>query len=276
VNFHKMQGAANDFVVVDGRELSEVDWASVAVRACNRRLGVGADGILVLEPSQAENFRLRYHNADGSPAEMCGNGIRCMAKFALDIGATDQKRLSWETGAGRVTTDVLEYGHGPARVRVDMGPPQFAPRDIPVMVEGDEVRDTAFAVNGSQLRLTCLSMGNPHAVAFVDSIDAFPLQRIGPEVEHHPAFPRRTNFEIAEVVDAGHLRMRVWERGVGETQACGTGACAVAVAAQLVRQADAEVEVQLPGGRLTVAWTPGHSVLMTGPAETSFTGELKD
>src|ERR1700730_17159498 len=133
-----MQGAANDFVVVDGRELSDVDWASVAVRACNRRLGVGADGILVLEPSQPENFRLRYHNADGSPAEMCGNGIRCMAKFALDIGATDQKRLSWETGAGRVTTDVLEYGDGPARVRVDMGPPQFAPGDIPVMVEGDE------------------------------------------------------------------------------------------------------------------------------------------
>jgi diaminopimelate epimerase len=119
-------------------------------------------------------------------------------------------------------------------------------------------------------------MGNPHAVAFVDSVEAFPLERIGPGVEHHPAFPRRTNFEIVEVVDAGHLRMRVWERGVGETQACGTGACAVAVAAQLVRQADAEVEIQLPGGRLTVAWTPGRNVLMTGLAETSFTGELKD
>jgi diaminopimelate epimerase len=269
-----MQGAANDFVVVDGRELGHVDWAEVAVRACNRRLGIGADGILVLEPSETEDFRMRYHNADGSPSEMCGNGIRCIAKFVLDIGATDRRQLSWETGAGRVTTDVLEYGEGPARVRVDMGPPHFSPAEIPVTLDGDVVRESVFAVNGSQLSLTCLSMGNPHAVAFVDSVAAFPLERIGPEVEHHPAFPRRTNFEIAEVVDAGHLRMRVWERGVGETQACGTGACAVAVAAQLVRQADEEVEIELPGGRLTVAWTAGGNVLMTGHAETSFTGEF--
>jgi diaminopimelate epimerase len=276
VKFHKMQGAANDFVVVDGRQLTDVDWESVAVRACNRRLGVGADGILVLEPSRSESFRMRYHNADGSPSEMCGNGIRCIAKFALDIGATDRRQLTWETGAGRVSTDVLDYGNGPARVRVDMGPPHFAPAEIPVSLDGDVVRETLFAVNGLQLSLTCVSMGNPHAVTFVDSVDAFPLERIGPEVEHHPAFPRRTNFEIAEVVDAGHLRMRVWERGVGETQACGTGACAVAVAAQLVRHADSEVEIELPGGRLTVAWAPGGTVLMTGPAETSFTGELAD
>jgi diaminopimelate epimerase len=271
-----MQGAANDFVVVDGRELKDVDWTSVAVRACNRRLGVGADGILVLEPSQTEDFHMRYHNADGSPSEMCGNGIRCMAKFALDIGATEQRQLTWETGAGRIATDVLEYGEGPARVRVDMGPPHFAPAEIPVALEGNDVRESPFAVNGSQLSLTCLSMGNPHAVTFVDSVESFPLERIGPEVEHHPSFPRRTNFEIAEVIDPGHLNMRVWERGVGETQACGTGACAVAVAAQLVRNADAEVEIQLPGGRLTVAWTPGRNVLMTGLAETSFTGEFAD
>jgi diaminopimelate epimerase len=274
MKFHKMQGAANDFVVVDGRGLSEVDWAAVAARACDRRLGVGADGVLVLEVSQAEDFRMRYHNADGSESEMCGNGIRCMAKFALDVGATVDRRLTWETGAGQVTTDVLEYGEGPARVRVDMGPPRFAPSDIPVKVEGDDVREVPFAVNGRELSLTCVSMGNPHAVAFVDSVANFPLERLGPEVEHHAAFPNRTNFEIVEVVDPGHLRMRVWERGVGETQACGTGACAVAVAGRLVRQTEPEVEIDLPGGRLTVAWRPGQNVLLTGPAETSFMGDF--
>src|ERR1700694_5802919 len=132
MKFHKMQGASNDFVVVDGRELEAVDWAAIARRACDRRLGGGAHGVLVLEPTQAEDFRMRYHNDDGSEAEMCGNGIRCMAKFALDIGATADRRLSWETGAGRVTTEVLEYAEGPARVRVDMGAPRFAPADIPV------------------------------------------------------------------------------------------------------------------------------------------------
>jgi diaminopimelate epimerase len=274
MNFHKMQGAANDFIVVDGRQLAKVAWASVAVRVCDRRLGVGGDGILVLEDSQVEDFRMLYHNADGSAGEMCGNGIRCMAKFALDIGATSARQLNWETGAGRVTTDVLEYGRGPARVRADMGPPRFAPADIPVKADGDNVREVPFAVNGTELSITCVSMGNPHAVTFVDSVAGFPLEQLGPEVEHHEAFPNRTNFEIVEVIDAGHLRMRVWERGVGETQACGTGACAVAVAGQLVRQTKPEVEIDLPGGRLTVAWRPGENVLLTGPAETSFTGDF--
>jgi diaminopimelate epimerase len=274
MNFHKMQGAANDFVVVDGRELANVDWAALAVRLCNRRLGVGGDGILILEDSQAGDFRMRYHNADGGESEMCGNGIRCLAKFALDIGATSKSQLDWETGAGRVATEVLEYGPGPVRVRADMGPPRFAPADIPVRAEGDDVREVPFSVNGTDLSLTCVSMGNPHAVTFVDSVAGFPLDRLGPEVEHHVAFPNRTNFEIVEVIDPGHLRMRVWERGVGETQACGTGACAAAVVAQLVRQTQPEVEIDLPGGRLMVAWRPGENVLLTGPAETSFTGDF--
>jgi diaminopimelate epimerase len=274
MKFHKMQGAANDFVVVDGRELLDIDWAGVAVRVCDRRLGVGGDGILILEVSQAVDFRMRYHNADGTEGEMCGNGIRCMAKFALDIDATAKRRINWETGAGRVITDVLEYGRGPARVRADMGPPRFAPADIPVKADGDDVKEVPFAVNGTELSLTCVSMGNPHAVTFVDSVASFPLERLGPEVEHHEAFPNRTNFEIVEVIDPGHLRVRVWERGVGETQACGTGACAVAVAGQLVRQTEPEVEIDLPGGRLTVAWRPGENVLLTGPAETSFTGDF--
>jgi diaminopimelate epimerase len=275
MKFHKMQGAANDFVVIDGRELTQDDWPALAIRACDRRLGVGADGLLVLEPSDGgDDFRMRYHNADGTVGEMCGNGIRCMAKFALDIGATDRRELAWETGAGRVTTEVLEYGDGRTVVRADMGPPRFAPAEIPVVASGDEVREAAFSVDGSQLKLTCISMGNPHAVTFVDSVADFPLERLGPEVEHHTAFPNRTNFEIVEVLDPGHLRMRVWERGVGETMACGTGACAVAVAGRLVRRTNPEVEVEVPGGRLTVAWRPGEHVLLTGPAETSFTGDL--
>src|ERR1700680_1814634 len=275
MKFHKMQGAANDFVVVDGRELVNVDWATLAVRACDRRLGVGADGILILENSQAEDFRMRYHNADGSEGEMCGNGIRCMAKFALDIGATAKRGLSWETGAGRVTTDVLDYGRGPARVRGDMGPPRLAPAEIPGQADGDNVREVPFAVNGRELNLTCVSMGNPHAVAFVDSVASFPLERLGPEVEDHHAFPNRTNFETVEVIDPRHLRMRVWERGVGETQACGTGACAVAVAGQLVRRTEPEEEIELPAGRLRVAWRPAQNVLLPGPAETSFTGNFE-
>jgi diaminopimelate epimerase len=205
---------------------------------------------------------------------MCGNGIRCMAKFVLDIGASEKRDLSWETGAGLVTTEVLEYGAGRTIVRADMGPPRFTPADIPVEVSGEDVREAVFSVNGSQIKLTCVSMGNPHAVAFVESVADFPLERLGPEVEHHPAFPNRTNFEIVEILDSGHLRMRVWERGVGETQACGTGACAVAVAGRLVRDTDAEVEIEVPGGRLSVAWRPGQSVFLTGPAETSFRGEL--
>ena len=274
MNFHKMQGAANDFVVVDGRQVDGVDWASLAVRACDRRLGIGADGILALEDSDDADFRMRYHNADGSTGEMCGNGIRCIAKFALDIGATESRTLAWETGAGRVSTEVLDYAGGIATVRADMGMPHFAPAEIPVDAPGEEVREAVFAVNGSQLKLTCVSMGNPHAVAFVDSVIDFPLERLGPEVEHHPAFPNRTNFEVVEVIDGGHLRMRVWERGVGETMACGTGACAVAIASQLVRRTAPDVDVEVPGGRLSVSWRPGDNVLLTGPAETSFIGEL--
>src|SRR5258708_4681004 len=274
MNFHKMQGAANDFVVVDGRAGKAVDWAALAIKACDRRRGVGADGLLALEDTEDADFRMRYHNADGSMGEMCGNGIRCMAKLGADVGATEGGKLIWETGAGRITTEVLEYGGEVATVRADMGPLRFIPAEIPVDAPGMEVREAPFAVNGSQLKLTCVSMGNPHAVTFVDSVTDFPLERLGPEVERHPAFPNRTNFEIVEVIDADHLRMRVWERGVGETMACGTGACAVAVASQLVRRTAPDVDIEVPGGRLRVSWRPGQSVLLTGPAETSFTGEL--
>jgi diaminopimelate epimerase len=275
IEFHKIHGAANDFVVIDGRGRAE-DWAALAVRACDRRRGVGGDGLLVLEPPSTghADFRMRYHNADGSEAEMCGNGIRCMAKFALDIGATEKLELTWDTGAGIVRTEVLEHGKAEATVRVNMGAPRLTPADIPVAGSGDMIREQPFAVDGTSLELTCVSMGNPHAVTYVDSVAAFPLERLGPLVEHHASFPRRTNFEIVEVLAPDHLRMRVWERGVGETMACGTGACAVAVASHLVRGTADTVSVDLPGGRLLVHWADGEDVLMTGPAETVFVGRL--
>ena len=276
MRFHKLHGASNDFVVVDGRNRGERDWTALAAAVCDRRRAVGADGLLVLEDSPSHDFRLRYHNADGSEAEMCGNGIRCMAKFVLDTGVTDQRTLTWETLAGPITTEVLAHDGASALVRVDMGPPRFAPDEIPVQAGGPEVREEAFDVDGETVQLSCVSMGNPHAVAFVDSVDGYPLERIGPAVERHPRFPQRTNFEIVEVLAPDHLRMRVWERGVGETMACGTGACAVAVAARLVRNAAPEVDIDLPGGRLHVGWAPGGNVMLSGPAEAAFTGEFVD
>jgi diaminopimelate epimerase len=274
IDFHKIHGAANDFVVVDGRA-TDLDWAALAARVADRRRGVGADGLLVLSPPEGgADFRMRYYNADGSEAEMCGNGIRCIAKFALDIGATEKRGLEWETGAGPVHTEVLEHRTLTATVRVNMGRPRLRPADVPVAGDGEMVREQPFQVDGTSLVLTCLSMGNPHAVAFVESVADFPLERLGPLVEHHPDFPRRTNFEVVEVLGPDHLRMRVWERGVGETMACGTGACAVAVASRLVRGTDETVAVDLPGGSLTVRWKEGCEVLMTGPAETVFVGSL--
>ena len=274
IQFHKIHGAANDFVVVDGREVAQ-DWTALAIRACDRRRGVGADGLLVLQPAAgAADFRMLYINADGSPAEMCGNGIRCIAKFALDIGATVKESLTWETGGGPVSTQVLSHGPIEATVRVNMGPPRLRPGDIPVTGDGEMVREQAFRVNGASLDLTCVNMGNPHAVTYVESVAEFPLERLGPLVENHPDFPRHTNFEIVEVLAPDHLRMRVWERGVGETMACGTGACAVAVASRLVRGTDETVAVDLPGGRLSIQWKDGADVMMTGPAETVFVGKL--
>lgn len=281
IEFRKIHGAANDFVVVDGRPVSDGgvgdhDWSELAIRACDRRRGVGGDGLLVLQPAdgQGADFQMRYHNADGSEAEMCGNGIRCLARFALEVGATHKRELTWQTGAGLVRTEVLEQGEIESTVRVNMGPPRLTPAEVPVEGTGEMVREQPFAVDGTSLELTCVSMGNPHAITYVDNVDSFPLERLGPLVERHPAFPQRTNFEIVEVVAPDHLRMRVWERGVGETMACGTGACAVAVASHIVKGTSDTVAVDLPGGRLSVHWVEGGDVIMTGPAETVFVGKL--
>jgi diaminopimelate epimerase len=269
MRFEKMHGLGNDFLVVDDREQQPVDWPVLARRVCERHTGVGADGVLLIQGSDVADLRMRLFNADGSEAEMCGNGIRCTAQFVAVHGIAGD-RVVWETGAGAVVTERL----GDDLVTVDMGPPRFDPSDIPFDAEGDEVVDQPLHVDGRTLRVTALSMGNPHCVTVVDDVAAFPLAEIGPLVEHHPRFPQRTNFEIVQVLSRTRVRQRTFERGVGETSACGTGASAVGVALQRLSLCDSPVTVELRGGPLHIAWAPGTTVRMTGPAQRVYTGHL--
>ncbi len=269
MRFEKMHGLGNDFLVVDDREAQPVDWPALAQRVCERHTGVGADGVLLVQRSDVADLRMRLFNADGSEAEMCGNGIRCVAEYVAVHGISGD-RVVWETGAGAVVTERI----GDDLVTVDMGPPRFAPAEIPARFDAAEVLDAPLRVGDTTLRVSCVSMGNPHCVVVVDDVDAFPLQRIGPLVEHHEAFPQRTNFEIVQVLSRTRVRQRTFERGVGETNACGTGASAVGVAVQRLGLCDAPVTVELRGGPLHIAWAPGTTVRMTGPAQRVYTGHL--
>jgi len=270
MRFEKMHGLGNDFLVVDDRDTQAVDWPALARRVCVRHTGVGADGVLLIQCSDRADLRMRLFNADGSEAEMCGNGIRCVAEYVAVHGISGD-HVVWETGAGHVITDRL----GDDLVTVDLGPPRFAPGDIPVDAPGlDAVVDQPLEVGGRTLRMTCVSMGNPHCVVVVDDVDAFPLDEVGPLVERHPRFPQRTNFEIVQVVSRTQVRQRTFERGVGETNACGTGAAAVGVAMQRLGLCDSPLTVELRGGPLHIAWAPGQPVRMTGPAQRVYTGHL--
>jgi diaminopimelate epimerase len=270
MRFEKMHGLGNDFLVVDDREQQPIDWPALSRRVCARHTGVGADGVLLIQASDRADLRMRLVNADGSEAEMCGNGIRCVAEYVAVHGIAGD-RVVWETGAGLVITERL----GDDMVTVDMGPPRFAPQQIPVLAEGrDEVVDQPLGVAGLDLRITCVGMGNPHCVVVVDDVDAFPLDRVGPLLERHERFPQRTNVEIVQVVSRTQVRQRTFERGVGETSACGTGASAVGVAMQRLGLCDSPVTVELRGGPLHIAWAPGEPVRMTGPALRVYTGHL--
>ena len=269
MRFEKMHGLGNDFLVVDDREAQPVDWPTVARRACERHTGVGADGILLIQASDAADLRMRLFNADGSEAEMCGNGIRCVAQYVAGHGISGD-RVVWETGAGTLVTERL----GDDLVTVDMGFPRFAAAEIPFDSDAAEIVDQTLRVGDATLDITCVSMGNPHCVTVVDDVDAFPLAEIGPQVERHPSFPQRTNFEIVQVLSRTRVRQRTFERGVGETNACGTGASAVGVAMQRLGLCDSPVTVELRGGPLHIAWAPGTTVRMTGPAQRVYTGHL--
>jgi diaminopimelate epimerase len=276
VKFLKMQGTGNDFVVLDGlrERLPVADWASLARRMCDRHFGVGSDGVLVVEPSQRADFRMRMFNPDGSEAEMCGNGIRCFAKYVYDAGLARGCEMAVETGAG-VLDLVVHARNGTAdAVTVSMGVPEFRPERIPVAVDGEVARDVPIDGVGADVRVTCVSMGNPHAVMFLDRpVAEFPLEQVGPKVERHRLFPRRINLEVVHQRGPDELDVRVWERGAGITLACGTGACAVAAAARLHGRIRDRVRVNLPGGALEIAWDGKSEIVMTGPAALVFEGD---
>ncbi len=281
MDFTKMQGAANDFVVVDARNL-ERDWPALAVAICDRHRGVGADSLILLINSDKADFGMRVFDADGSEAETCGNGIRCLARYVLEKGLVrpDAREITIETVAAinRVTCE-QENGRI-TRFRANMGRPQLAAERIPVRLEkgrGVDINNMLTyktSVNGVPLTLNFVSMGNPHAVFFTDRpVAEFPLDTIGPVVERLPIFPQRANFEVVRVVGKGRVEARVWERGVGETLACGSGAGAIAVAAELLGYTGKEVDIQLPGGVLRAERNGRGDVVLAGPAETVFEGQ---
>jgi diaminopimelate epimerase len=277
MRFSKMHGLGNDFVMIDCLTMhhDEDDLQRKAVAICDRRFGVGADGLILILPSDGSDFRMRVINSDGSEAEMCGNGVRCLGKYVFDRGLTTSAELNVETGAG-VKTLLLNSADGKVKtVKVDMGAPEFRRNAIPMSgPDAEIVRDEPISVSGANLSVTCVSMGNPHCVAFVDDVAAYPVASIGPQVERHELFPKRTNVEFVQIMGPSEIKMRVWERGAGETLACGTGACASAIASALNGKTGDKVLVHLAGGDLEIDWTGREHVYMTGPASDVFDGEL--
>lgn len=277
MKFTKMHGLGNDFIVVDGLEetLVEAELPDLARRACDRHFGVGADGIILALPSDQADFRMRLINSDGSEAEHCGNGIRVMAKLVYDRGHTHSSRITVET-IGRINVLDLNTRDGKVdTVRVDMAEPIFDRGRIPMTGPAEEEAiEVPLEVGDRTLGFSCISMGNPHAVTFVEDVDAFPVETLGPLVEHHPVFPRRTNVEFIQVLGPAELKMRVWERGAGITLACGTGACASLVAAARTGRSSRNATVHLPGGDLLIEWSDDNHVYMTGPAVEVFQGTL--
>jgi diaminopimelate epimerase len=268
-----MQGCGNDYVYVDGFHHLVGDPAAMAKAVSDRRFGVGSDGLILVLPSDKADLRMRMWNADGSESEMCGNGLRCVAKFAYEHGLTPKRRrLTAETGAGILGIDLDVRGGRVESVTVDMGPPRLERAEIPMEGAPGRVVDEPLNVGDRVFRVTCLSMGNPHCVTYVDDVKTFPVDRYGPAIETHPAFPRRTNVEFVQVVSRGEVIQRTWERGAGETWACGTGASAVAVAGVLTNVTDRQVLVHLTGGDLRIEWKEGGDVFKSGPAVTVFEG----
>ncbi len=272
IPFAKFQGIGNDFVMIADPDDALTITPATAERLCDRRFGIGADGVIRVAPGRnGADFFMDHLNSDGSEAEMCGNGIRCLAVFARQEGLTDKNTLDVGTRSG--IKNIVVSGD---RVRVDMGSPIFDPTEIPVQWEGADALQAKLDMPDGHIEVACVSMGNPHAVIFVDDPSIAPVMTLGPVVEHHPAFPNKTNVEFVTIESSKRVRMRVWERGVGETMACGTGACAVAVVARQIGGAEELLEVVLPGGSLEIEWhgstADSRPVFMTGPAERVFDG----
>jgi diaminopimelate epimerase len=277
LEFTKYHGLGNDFLLIDNRETSEpkVSMAQ-AEKLCDRHFGIGADGVIFALPGQdGTDYTMRIFNSDGSEPEMCGNGIRCMARFVADLEKTTElKSYKIHTLAGVITPKLTADG----LITVDMGEPRLLAAEIPTtLAPADQsVVNQFMQVADRDWAVTCVSMGNPHCITFVEDVAAVPLEAIGPQFEHHPAFPKRTNTEFIQVVRSDYLKMRVWERGAGITLACGTGACAALVAAVLTGRSDRRATVELPGGPLVIEWSEADNRLsMTGPAEKVFVGAVR-
>lgn len=275
MKFTKMHGAGNDYVYIDGFSETVSDPVALARKISDRNFGVGGDGLILILPSEQADVCMRMFNADGSEAEMCGNGVRCVAKYAYDHDLVNKTDITVETGNGVLPLELFTNDTGKVdRVRVNMGTPGLTRADLPMTGPADEqVIDQELTVLDQTFRITCVSMGNPHCVIYVDEVANFPVERYGTAIENHPLFPQRTNVEFVEVLSAREVRQRTWERGSGETLACGTGASAVTVAGMLTGRTGPQLLNHLTGGDLEMAWDGQGEVYMTGPAEEVFTGD---
>ena len=281
MKFTKMQGLGNDYVYVNCCKEKIDNPPEVAKIVSDRHFGIGSDGLIMINPSKVADFEMEMYNADGSRGEMCGNGIRCVAKYVYDYGLTDKTHISVETLGGIKYLDLTVKDGKVALVRVDMGEPELDPEKIPIIMKGysdetDRVLNAQIKVDGKEYHMTGVSMGNPHDVVYIDDVQGLDIEKIGPKFENHERFPQRINTEFARVIDRKTVEMRVWERGSGETLACGTGACAVAVASILNGYTEREVEIRLLGGNLQIEWNEeDNHVYMTGPATVVFDGEIE-
>ena len=275
MKFTKMQGLGNDYVYIDATHQNIENESTLAQFVSNRNFGVGSDGLILICKSDVADFKMKMFNSDGSEAEMCGNGIRCVGKFVYDKKLTDKTTITIETLAGIKTLRLNTKEGKVETVKVDMGEPRLSPSQIPVISNEEPVKNLKINVKGKEFIFTCVSMGNPHAITIVDNVKDFDVEKYGKAVEVDEVFPKKTNVEFIEIVDNQHIKMRVWERGTGETLACGTGACATAVACNLNGLTDEHVFVELLGGTLEIEWNKqDNHVYMTGPAVTVFDGEL--
>lgn len=274
MKFTKMQGLGNDYIYVDCMKEHVENPEKLAVKISDRHFGVGSDGLILVGKSEIADYSMRIYNSDGSSAEMCGNGIRCVGKFLYDNGYIASDKVSIETGAGIKLLSLIFENDKCVGARVDMGEPILIPKKIPVHWNADAMIDEEIPVGGKIYRVTCVSMGNPHAIVFTENVENLNLQAIGPLFEHHPLFPSRINTEFVKIIDKNTVNMRVWERGAGETMACGTGACAVVVACVLNNYCEREVKVILRGGELKIRWDgETNRVFMEGPAVEICKGE---
>lgn len=277
VNFTKMHGLGNDFIMVNLFTEPNSNYQRLSHELCDRRFGIGADGIILIAPPEGKDNQLKMviYNSDGSEANMCGNGMRCFARYAYEKGLVSVPEFRVETRGGIIIPKVRIINGELSGVRVNMGKPRFKAEEVPVQIEGDEIFDREVSISGTAYKINAVSMGNPHCVIFCEDVNSIPLEAVGPGIETDPLFPSKVNVEFAQVLNRREIRMRVWERGAGITLACGTGACATAIAAAKNGLTDREVTVHLPGGDLFIEWAEDGRVYMTGPAVYVYTGQIE-